>query len=174
VSAPETEWPSVADLEVQERELRWDRFDEDDAWRFGVALVTRAREQQLPLAVEILRADHPLFHAALPGTSPDNDAWLVRKARVVSRFHLSSLHLGQVCRDAGRTPEEMFQVPAGQFAAHGGAFPITVAGVGGRLRPAPARGPRLRGQRSPRLPQREVNPSFRSDSGRERTWRFRW
>jgi uncharacterized protein (UPF0303 family) len=120
----------VAELAAQEHELRWRRFDEDDAWRLGVALVTAARERQLPVAVDIARADHQLFHAALAGSSPDNDAWLTRKARVVRRFHRSSLHVGQLCRDAGRTLEEMFLVPPERYAAHGGAFPLTVVGVG--------------------------------------------
>ena len=123
-------WPSVAELAAQEQELRWQRFDEDDAWRLGVALVTAARDRRLPVAVDISRGDHQLFHAALAGSSPDNDAWLIRKARVVRRFHHSSLHVGQLCRDAGRTLEEMFLLPPGRFAAHGGAFPLTVEGVG--------------------------------------------
>ena len=130
MSTADPAWPSVAELTAQERELRWQRFDEDDAWRLGVALVEQARAPQLPLAIDISRGDHQLFHAALPGSSPDNDAWLARKTRVVRRFHLSSLHVGQLCRDAGRTLEDMFLVPERDFAAHGGAFPITVVGVG--------------------------------------------
>lgn len=123
-------WPSVAELVAQERELRWERFDEDVAWRLGTAMVTTARRRQLPVAVDISRDDHQLFHAALPGSTPDNDAWLLRKARVVRRFHKSSLHVGQVCRDAGRTLEEMFLVPQREYAAHGGAFPLHVVGAG--------------------------------------------
>lgn len=130
MSAEERAWPSVAELAAQERELRWQRFDEDDAWRLGVALVTHARGRQLPVAIDISRGNHQLFHAALPGSSPDNDAWLTRKSRVVVRFHRSSLHVGQICRDAGRTLEDMFHVPETKFAAHGGAFPLTVVGVG--------------------------------------------
>jgi Haem-degrading/Oxidoreductase family, C-terminal alpha/beta domain len=68
----------------------------------------------------------PLLWVPVPTTTPGWSA----KARVVARFHQSSLHVGQICRDAGRTPEEMFQLPDGEFAAHGRAFPITVAGVG--------------------------------------------
>ncbi len=127
---PDRAWPTVAELAAQEQELRWERFDEDDAWRLGVALVTAAQERRLPVAVDITRGDHQLFHAALAGSSPDNDAWLIRKTRVVRRFHHSSLHVGQLCRDAGRTLEEMFLVPLGEYAAHGGAFPLTVSGVG--------------------------------------------
>ncbi|HYO38882.1 MAG TPA: heme-degrading domain-containing protein [Nocardioidaceae bacterium] len=123
-------WPPVAELAAQEQELRWRGFDEDDAWRLGTALVAAGRERRLPVAIDISRADHQLFHAALAGSSPDNDAWLARKARVVGRFHKSSLHVGQLCRDAGRTLEEMFLLPPGQYAAHGGAFPLTVVGVG--------------------------------------------
>jgi uncharacterized protein (UPF0303 family) len=130
VSAAGDAWPSIAELAAQERELRWRHFDEDDAWRLGSALVARARGQELPVAIDITRGDHQLFHAALPGSAPDNDAWLRRKARVVARFHHSSLYVGQLCRDAGRTLEEMFLVPETEFAAHGGAFPVTVAGVG--------------------------------------------
>jgi uncharacterized protein (UPF0303 family) len=124
------EWPTVAELAAQEAELRWARFDEDAAWRLGSALVERARAGRLPVAIDVRRGDHHLFHAALPGSAPDNDAWLVRKARVVARFHHSSLHVGQQCRDAGRTIEQMFLVPESDYAAHGGAFPITLEGTG--------------------------------------------
>jgi uncharacterized protein (UPF0303 family) len=130
MSETEQRWPSVTELAAQEQELRWPHFDEDDAWRLGVALVERARAQHLPVAVDIARADHQLFHAALPGSSPDNDAWLRRKARTVARFHKSSLHVGQICRDAGRSPEDMFLISPTEFAAHGGGFPLTVVGVG--------------------------------------------
>jgi uncharacterized protein (UPF0303 family) len=130
MSAADQAWPSVAELTEQERELRWQHFDEDDAWRLGVAMVEEARARQLPVSIDISRGDHQLFHAALPGSTPDNDAWLTRKSRVVRRFHRSSLHVGQLCRDAGRTLEDVFHVPEGEFAAHGGAFPITVVGVG--------------------------------------------
>ena len=123
-------WPSVAELTSQEQELRWDRFDEDDAWRLGVALRTAARDRELPVAVDVTRGDQQLFHAALAGSSPDNDAWLARKARTVRRFHRSSLHVGQLCRDAGRPLEEVFGVSSLEYAAHGGAFPVTVTGVG--------------------------------------------
>ena len=123
-------WPSVAELAAQEDELRWDHFDEDDAWRLGVALREAAHDRGLPVAIDVRRGDQQLFHAALTGSSPDNDAWLARKARTVARFHKSSLHVGQLCRDAGRTLEEQFLVPSTEYAAHGGAFPVTVRGVG--------------------------------------------
>lgn len=121
---------TVAELADQEAELVLERFDNDDAWRLGVALVEEARRRGLGVVVDISRAGQQLFHAALPGTSVDNDAWVVRKSAVVSRFGHSSLYMGQLCRDAGTTLAAKFDVPVERYAAHGGAFPLIVRGVG--------------------------------------------
>jgi uncharacterized protein (UPF0303 family) len=122
--------PTLADLAADEAELQLDRFDNDDAWALGVALVDEARRRGLSVVVDITRSGHQLFHAALPGTSPDNDAWVVRKSAVVSRFGHSSLYMGQLCRDAGTTLAEKYGLPVEEFAAHGGAFPLVVRDVG--------------------------------------------
>ena len=124
------EWPTVAELAAQEAELQLDRFDNDDAWRLGVALVEEARRRDLSVVVDISRGGQQLFHAALPGTAPDNDAWVIRKSRVVARFGHSSLYMGQVCRDGGTTLAEKYDLPAVEYAAHGGAFPLVVRNVG--------------------------------------------
>ncbi len=124
------DWPTVAELAAQEAELVLDRFDNDDAWRLGVALVDEARRRGLGVVVDISRNGQQLFHAALPGTSADNDAWVVRKSRVVTRFGHSSLYMGQRCRDDGTTLAEKFDLPVADYAAHGGAFPLVVRDVG--------------------------------------------
>src|SRR5688572_29532786 len=80
----------------------------------------------LPVVVDITRSGQQLFHAALPGTAPDNDAWVVRKSAVVSRFGHSSLYMGQLCRDAGTTLAERYGLSEEEYAAHGGAFPLVV------------------------------------------------
>ena len=78
-------------LRAEEAELTLDRFDERDAWRLGVQLVEAAGAEGLPVAISIRRNGQRLFHAALPGASADNDAWLDRKCRVVDRYSASSL-----------------------------------------------------------------------------------
>ena len=122
--------PTLEELERQERELQFDRFDFDTAWRLGLALVEAGRSRDLPIAIDIRRSGQQLFHAALPGSAPDNDAWIVRKTRVVDRFGRSSFHVGERARREGTTFEEQMRLPPDDYAAHGGAFPITVRGVG--------------------------------------------
>jgi uncharacterized protein (UPF0303 family) len=122
--------PTLAELSAHEAELQLDRFDNDDAWALGVALVDEARRGGLPVVIDITRSGQQLFHAALPGTAPDNDAWVVRKSAVVSRFGHSSLYMGQLCRDAGTTLAEKYGLEEEEYAAHGGAFPLVVRNVG--------------------------------------------
>lgn len=120
----------LAELAAQENALVLPRFTHEDAWRLGSLLVDLARRQRAPVTVDIRRGGQQLFHCALDGTTPDNDAWLDRKARVVERYGASSLLVGERFRAAGTTFEESSRLDPDRFAAHGGAFPLRVTGVG--------------------------------------------
>ena len=122
--------PTLDEVAAEEAELQLPGFTEDDAWALGSALVATARERGLPVAVDITRHGHQLFHAALPGSSPDNDRWIERKARVADRFGHSSLYVRLLCERDGTTLEEKFLLDGREYAAHGGAFPLLVRGVG--------------------------------------------
>jgi uncharacterized protein (UPF0303 family) len=120
----------LAQLAAEEEELQFPAFTQDDAWDLGSALVARARRENLPVAVDITRNRHQLFHAALPGATPDNDSWIRRKTRVVNRFGHSSLYMRQASLERGTTFEQQYGLDPGRYAAHGGAFPILVRSVG--------------------------------------------
>ena len=122
--------PTLDQLAAEEVELRFPAFTEDDAWALGSAMVATARSAGLPVAIDITRHGHQLFHAALPGSSPDNDRWIEGKARVVDRFGHSSLYMRTLCAEDGSTLEEKFLVDGQEFRAHGGAFPLLIRGVG--------------------------------------------
>jgi uncharacterized protein (UPF0303 family) len=122
--------PSLAELAAEEAELQFTSFTNDDAWALGAALVDAARQQQAPVAIDIRRNHHQVFHAALPGATPDNDSWIERKARVVHRFGHSSLYVRQASIERGTTFEAEFGLDPEQYAAHGGGFPILVRNVG--------------------------------------------
>jgi uncharacterized protein (UPF0303 family) len=120
----------LAELAAQEERLVFDEFDNATAWDLGVQLVTAAREASLPVVVSITRGGQRLFHAALAGTSPDNDEWVERKSRVVHRFGHSSLYMGTKARTESSTFEARTGLDPARYAAHGGSFPITVDRVG--------------------------------------------
>ena len=121
---------SLDQLAAEEAELQFSAFTEDDAWALGGAMVATARQAGAPVAIDIRRHGHQLFHAALPGSSPDNDRWIERKIRVVDRFGHSSLYMRTLCAQDGSTLQEKFLLDEREFAAHGGAFPLLVRGVG--------------------------------------------
>ncbi|MFF8400843.1 heme-degrading domain-containing protein [Streptomyces sp. NPDC014846] len=122
--------PSVEELQEQERRLVFRRFTYDDAWALGSLLVELARERRAPVAVDIHRAGQQLFHAALPGSTPDNDAWIARKRRVVERYGASSYLVGARFRAKGTTFEDSSRLDPDTYAAHGGSFPVHVEDVG--------------------------------------------
>ena len=122
----------------QEHELQWTSFNEEDAWQLGSTLRELAVERQLAIVIDIRRfaphlgsqAGAPLFYAALHGTSPDNAEWARRKANVVARLYRSSYAVGLSLKARNVTLQEKYDLPLSDYASHGGAFPITLAGSG--------------------------------------------
>ncbi|WP_327118253.1 heme-degrading domain-containing protein [Streptomyces sp. NBC_01341] len=122
--------PTISELIAQERRLTLAHFGYDDAYALGGLLVTLARERHAPVAIDIRRGGQQMFHAALPGSSADNDAWIDRKRRVVERYGESSYLVGTRFRAKGTTFEDSSRLDPDVFAAHGGSFPIAVEGAG--------------------------------------------
>lgn len=120
----------IRKLEAQERRLVLRRFGHDDAWHLGSLLVELARLREAPISVDIRRGPQQLFHYALPRATADNDAWLERKCRVVERYAESSFLVGARFRAKGTTFEASSRLDPDRYAAHGGAFPLRVEGVG--------------------------------------------
>lgn len=120
----------LAHIAEDEATLVFDRFTNDDAIALGLALIEAARAEAAPVTVDVRRGRQQLFHAALDGTSADNDAWIDRKVRVVERFGHSSLYVGTLCRLKGGSIGDLFLLDERDYAPHGGAFPITVREVG--------------------------------------------
>ncbi|MEV6929720.1 heme-degrading domain-containing protein [Dactylosporangium sp. NPDC051485] len=120
----------IGELEAQEARLVLGRFDNDDAWTLGCLLVEVAKERGLAITIDVRRGGQQLFHAALPGTAPDNDRWIERKIRVVERLHASSYLVGRRLAAKGAAFDAGYGVDPADYATHGGAFPIRVHNVG--------------------------------------------
>jgi len=118
------------DLLAQEDRLQFPSFDNDTAIELGLILVELGRSRGLPITVDVTRAGQQLFHAALSGTTADNDQWVIRKNAVVMRFGHSSYYMGRRAVLKDIPFHEAMLVDPREYAAHGGAFPIRVAGTG--------------------------------------------
>lgn len=107
----------------------FDHFDPDDAWRIGSALVARCRMEGIAVTIAIWLGEQRVFHAALPGTSADNDAWVDKKARIVRRFARSSLEVYE--HYVAENPEffTVFGLSRADYAPGEGAVPIRVRGA---------------------------------------------
>lgn len=114
----------------EEQELQFASFNEAAAWQIGSQLVERAQRDGLPVAIDIMRGTHQLFHAALRGSAPDNDEWAKRKARAVIRFGHSSFYMGELLKSRNQTIEKNYLVPESEIAPHGGSFPVIIKGTG--------------------------------------------
>lgn len=121
---------TLSRVEAEERELVFPRFDLDDAWRLGSAMRAAAVERELPIVIGISLGEARVFHTALPGSSADNDGWLDRKTRVARRYGRSSYRVGLSFAAAGKDFDTDGRLDTTLYAAHGGVFPITIAGVG--------------------------------------------
>ncbi len=120
----------VAMVADQEARLVFDAFNEDTALDLGTRLLAKAKAEKAPVVIDIRSHNRTYFHAALPGSSPDQDLWARRKSNVVLHYHTSTYAL--------QLSEKFKSFPIGpmrgldpmDFIAAGGSFPVTVKGTG--------------------------------------------
>ena len=84
-------WPSLDELEAQERDLVLERADLASLQNLGRLMSKAAEERELPIVIQIRAGARLVYVAALPGSTASNDQWAARKARLTEHFELSSL-----------------------------------------------------------------------------------
>jgi uncharacterized protein (UPF0303 family) len=120
----------IARIALQEKTLVFDRFDLTTGWELGSLLRQMATDRKLGIAIDVRLHSMPVFYAALPGTSADNESWVRRKRNLVLRFFQSSYAIGRKLAQQETTLEQRFGLSSVDYTAHGGSFPIMVQGVG--------------------------------------------
>jgi uncharacterized protein (UPF0303 family) len=125
----------LKELKKQEEMLQFTEFTNETALQIGMRLIEKAKAANFSITIDITRSGHQLFHYAFEGTTPDNDAWIIRKNRVVNRFHTSSLYIGTKLKFEEKTIEEKYHISPLEYCPYGGAFPIIIkkAGVVGTI-----------------------------------------
>ena len=114
-------------LEAEAAKLVLPRFDEAIALQLGRVLIDLAAG--LPVVINIRDAHRTFFHAALPGSQANNDNWARRKSNTALMMGRASMLVGLKYVERKRTlaTDGLSET---DYADHGGAVPVVVAGVG--------------------------------------------
>ena len=115
---------------LQEKRLQFKHFDSETAWTIGTALKMAAEKRKVSVAIDIQLHGMPLFSFAMAGITPDNWDWIRRKRNVVMRYQRSSYAVGLKYERAHTTLHAATGLELKDYAAHGGCFPILLAGTG--------------------------------------------
>ena len=119
------------DLQIlthQEALLRFIDFTPDTAWQLGTRLHKTLLARNTGATAEIELAGQLLFACTTPGAKPDQADWIRRKRNTVHHFARSSYAVGRQLELDHQTLEADHNLPLVDYAAHGGGFPLFLAG----------------------------------------------
>jgi uncharacterized protein (UPF0303 family) len=120
----------IGRIEHEMASLQFESFSQSDALDLGLLLVELGTARNLPIAIDVRRSAHVLFHVSLPGATPDNEIWVDRKSRTAAQYAEPSLLVGLRGRLGGGRIEDNGWFDQSRYAAHGGAFPLYVKRTG--------------------------------------------
>lgn len=119
----------LAMCEEEEERLQFTQFSRADALALGLKIHENAKKQPVPVAIEITVNGLVVFRYFPDGALPDSELWLARKRNSVDLMEMSSLHFLAWLEQNGETLESR-KLPANEYAAGGGGFPIRLRGTG--------------------------------------------
>ncbi len=96
--------------------------------QFELLRVSSSFARGLTIAVEVRLKEWTVFHASLPGSTPDNDSWIARKARVVLATGNSTMYERVLAEEQGIDWYAIKGLPEETHAIHGGGLPLNVKG----------------------------------------------
>lgn len=121
---------NLAAIARQESTLQFDAFDNQAALDIGLQIVALARAAGQSVAVDITRNGTQLFYHGMEGTTADHADWIRRKRNLVNHSGHSSFYIHTDIKNRGGDIDAIPTLDAREYAAHGGAFPLTVRGAG--------------------------------------------
>ena len=121
---------SPDEIAAQEAALTFAHFSHLDALGIGEALTREGLARGLPLAIDVYLFERTIYGSALPGSAADNLDWIRRKRNIVLRFGKSSFRVGRERAVKGVSLYDNPSISPVDYAPHGGAFPILIAGTG--------------------------------------------
>ncbi len=111
-------------LQNEEQILTLPSLDLFSALEIGEIAKSLGQVRNLPIAVEVRLFDWIIYHASLPGSKPENDWWMSRKARVVMLKHHSTLFERVSAEERGVDWHKENNLLDETHAVHGGGLPL--------------------------------------------------
>ena len=99
-------------------------LDVADAVEIGEIAKSFGIQRSLPIAVEVRVGDWAVYHASLPGSTPENDWWIGRKARVVKLKQHSTMFERVLAEEQGIDWHKENNLLDDTHAIHGGGLPL--------------------------------------------------
>ena len=95
-----------------------------DAIEIGQIATEIGIERKLPIAVEVRIGDWIIYHVSLPGSTPENDWWISRKARTVKLKQHSTMYERVSAEERGVDWHKENNLLDETHAIHGGGLPL--------------------------------------------------
>ena len=108
----------------EEQLLTLDSLDVKCAGEIGEIAKSFGVMRGLPIAVEVRLGDWIIYHASLPGSTPENDWWISRKARTVVLKHHSTMYERVSAEERGVDWHVENNLLDETHAIHGGGLPL--------------------------------------------------
>ena len=114
----------------EEKNLTLPLLDLARALEIGEITKSRAVLKNLPIAIEVRLDDWIVYHASLPGSTPENDWWISRKARTVMLKHHSTMYERVSAEERGVDWHKENALLDETHAIHGGGLPLITKNEG--------------------------------------------
>ena len=118
------------DLLLEEKVLQLDSIDNLNAVNIGRIATEIAIDRKLPVAIEVRFGDWIVYHVSLPGSTPENDWWMSRKARTVMLKHHSTMYERVSAEERGVDWHKENNLLEETHAIHGGGLPLITKNEG--------------------------------------------
>jgi len=100
-------------------------LNNEDALAIGKLATEIGISRNLPIAIQVQIGEWIVYKAALPGSKPENDGWIKRKANVVLLKHHSTMYERVLAEENSRDWHLDNGVEDATHAIHGGGFPLS-------------------------------------------------
>jgi uncharacterized protein (UPF0303 family) len=117
-------------LLVEEQILTLPSLSTAEALEIGEIAKSLGAVRNLPIAIEVRLGDWIVYHASLPGSTPENDWWMSRKARTVILKQHSTLYERVSAEERGVDWHKENNLLDETHAIHGGGLPLITKNEG--------------------------------------------